>query len=158
MTQIEVEDPDREDGSKILQAKTSFFQWFEMTGSNETEDEIADIIREQIWPNPLQLYYGEGVSHCFLSGSPVSPWHEPICAGQCCCSGITRHAKACECAAELPMKQPPQAPEQQLCSNMFVIAHVIQEQHRSPSLALVFPERCLSMAGAVEDIHLEKIS
>ena len=25
-------------------------------------DEIADIIREQIWPNPLPLYYGEVVS------------------------------------------------------------------------------------------------
>ena len=35
-------------------------------GSAETRkfnsDEIADIIREQIWPNPLPLYYGEVVS------------------------------------------------------------------------------------------------
>ncbi|CAK0781990.1 hypothetical protein CVIRNUC_005524 [Coccomyxa viridis] len=52
-----------EEGVKQSQPKESFFQWFMQTGERRDDefnsDEIADIIREQIWPNPLPLYYGE---------------------------------------------------------------------------------------------------
>ena len=55
-----------EAGIEQPQPKETFFQWFQQTGERRDEefnsDEIADIIREQIWPNPLPLYYGEVVS------------------------------------------------------------------------------------------------
>ena len=60
-----------EEGVKQSQPKETFFQWFKQTGERQDEefnsDEIADIIREQIWPNPLPLYYGEVVSTELLS-------------------------------------------------------------------------------------------
>ena len=55
-----------EEGIKQPQPKETFFHWFQQTGERRDEefntDEIADIIRDQIWPNPLPLYYGEVVS------------------------------------------------------------------------------------------------
>ena len=53
-------DEAEEDG----QQATSFFQWFDVPAPEDepaTEDEIAEIMREHIWPNPLQLYMGETV-------------------------------------------------------------------------------------------------
>ena len=60
-----------EEGIQQPQPKETFFQWFAQTGDRQDEefnsDEIADIIREQIWPNPLPLYYGEVVSSSAFS-------------------------------------------------------------------------------------------
>lgn len=58
LTQLNVPDEADEDG----QQATSFFHWFtEPADEPATEDEVAETIREQIWPNPLQLYMGETV-------------------------------------------------------------------------------------------------
>ena len=60
-----------EEGNQQPQPRETFFQWFAQTGARQDEeynsDEIADIIREQIWPNPLPLYYGEVVSSSAFS-------------------------------------------------------------------------------------------
>ncbi len=60
LTQVKA--PAGDEADEDAQQATSFFQWFDVPEDEPaTEDEIAEIIRDQIWPNPLQLYMGETV-------------------------------------------------------------------------------------------------
>ena len=55
-------------GGQRPHPKESFFLWFDQVGPQGevlSVDEISEIIHDQIWPNPLALYYGEVVcAHC----------------------------------------------------------------------------------------------
>lgn len=55
-------------GGQRARRKESFFLWFDQVGPQGevlSVDEISEIIHDQIWPNPLALYYGEAVcAHC----------------------------------------------------------------------------------------------
>ncbi|KAI5080882.1 hypothetical protein GOP47_0004065 [Adiantum capillus-veneris] len=44
-------------GTKRSLPEESFFKWFVETGW--TQDEIADIIREDLWPNPLKYFHND---------------------------------------------------------------------------------------------------
>lgn len=55
-------------GGQRPRPKESFFLWFDQVGPQGevlSVDEISEIIHDQIWTNPLALYYGEAVrAHC----------------------------------------------------------------------------------------------
>ena len=80
---------------KQSQPKESFFQWFMQTGERRDDefnsDEIADIIREQIWPNPLPLYYGEVVSPQLFSVLMKTAATLQLKS----CSAIGQHCRTC---------------------------------------------------------------
>ena len=58
----QAKDPAGDEAEEDAPQATSFFQWFDVPEDEPaTEDEIAEIMREHIWPNPLQLYMGETV-------------------------------------------------------------------------------------------------
>ncbi len=67
MQDLTVDEDLLEDDGKGWQqprSKESFFLWFDQVGAQGevlSVDEISEIIRDQIWPNPLALYYGEAV-------------------------------------------------------------------------------------------------
>lgn len=46
-------------GKKRKRQTGSFFSWFEEALSREQDLEIAEIIKEQIWPNPLEFFREE---------------------------------------------------------------------------------------------------
>ncbi len=60
-------------GSKRKRGTLSFFAWLEGDVAQETELQIAEIIKEQIWPNPLAYYHNPvrapctPLPHAFLS-------------------------------------------------------------------------------------------
>jgi hypothetical protein len=52
------------EGGQRARPKESFFMWFDQVGPQGevlSVDEISEIIHDQMWPNPLALYYGEAV-------------------------------------------------------------------------------------------------
>ena len=67
LTQLNALDEAHKDG----QQTTSFFHWF-TEPVDGAEDEVAETIREQIWPNPLQLYMGETVRALYQPGARPS--------------------------------------------------------------------------------------
>ena len=86
-------------GGQRARPKESFFLWFDQVGPQGevlSVDEISEIIHDQIWPNPLALYYGEAVcTHCLcfcvrvlaIAGCVLpcafkwSPFYAEACAG-----------------------------------------------------------------------------
>ena len=59
----------------MRRARDSFFLWFEeivLRGeASSADDPVADIIKEQIWPNPLALY--QEASEARARHSPLFP-------------------------------------------------------------------------------------
>uniref|UniRef100_A0A7N0U0A9 Uncharacterized protein n=1 Tax=Kalanchoe fedtschenkoi TaxID=63787 RepID=A0A7N0U0A9_KALFE len=48
-------------GNKRPLEEKSFFRWFEESGDmGEMSDEIAEMIKEELWPNPLSYFHNEG--------------------------------------------------------------------------------------------------
>ncbi|EIE19346.1 NAP-domain-containing protein [Coccomyxa subellipsoidea C-169] len=57
LTEVAVYEGGKPTGSKRKRGTLSFFAWLEGDVAQETELQIAEIIKEQIWPNPLAYYH-----------------------------------------------------------------------------------------------------
>lgn len=66
LTEDEVYESGKPTGSKRKRDALSFFSWLEGSIPQDSDLEIAEIIKEQIWPNPLTLYQSEAVSPLLL--------------------------------------------------------------------------------------------
>lgn len=54
-------EPDGETRKRGLEEQPSFFDWF---SADNVSDEPGEIIRDDIWPNPLQFYLVKHSVHC----------------------------------------------------------------------------------------------
>ena len=61
LTEVAVYEGGKPTGAKRKRGAISFFSWLEGDMPQETELEIAEIIKEQIWPNPLAYYHNSSV-------------------------------------------------------------------------------------------------
>ena len=65
-----ISEPVSDEADEGMRMVPSFFGWFMPPDEDRAgDDELAEIIREHIWPNPLQLYMGEAVRAVLVFGA-----------------------------------------------------------------------------------------
>ena len=72
LTEVAVYEGGQPTGKKRKRDALSFFSWLEGSMPEESQVEIAEIIKEQIWPNPL-AYYQQATVSSLLSLSLLRP-------------------------------------------------------------------------------------
>lgn len=73
LTDVAVYEGGQPTGKKRKRDTLSFFSWLEGSMPEDSQVEIAEIIKEQIWPNPLVYYHQAMVTPLilFVSAMPV---------------------------------------------------------------------------------------
>ncbi|MBA0548132.1 hypothetical protein Golob_019248 [Gossypium lobatum] len=70
-------------GYKRQLAEESFFTWFtdahQKDDMDEIHDEVAEIIKEDLWPNPLTYFNNEADEEDFDGDEEVKPFFEVFC-------------------------------------------------------------------------------
>ncbi|CAA3030220.1 NAP1-related 2-like [Olea europaea subsp. europaea] len=89
---------EQKNGNKRPHAEESFFTWFSETESkgdiDEIHDEVAEIIKDDLWPNPLTYFNNEADEEDFdVDDDEVSAEHY-----FCTLTFTVVHDSACKCA------------------------------------------------------------